>query len=87
MPETLLKKRKQNEKAREDRIAAATAARKVSCSMIFEDYDAYDFLRRTARRKPVLPSINHLSGLNLFLFSFTAFFPSATFSISRINAD
>ena len=32
VPETLLKKRKQNEKAREERLAAATAARKVrSC--------------------------------------------------------
>jgi len=30
VPETLLKKRKQNEKAREERIAAATAARKAS---------------------------------------------------------
>jgi hypothetical protein len=30
VPETLLKKRKQNEKAREERLAAATAARKVS---------------------------------------------------------
>jgi hypothetical protein len=29
VPETLLKKRKQNEKAREERLAAATAARKV----------------------------------------------------------
>ena len=29
VPETLLKKRKQNEKAREDRLAAITAARKV----------------------------------------------------------
>ena len=30
VPETLLKKRKQTEKAREERLAAATAARKVS---------------------------------------------------------
>ena len=30
VPETFLKKRKQNEKAREERLAAATAARKVS---------------------------------------------------------
>ena len=30
VPETLLKKRKQNEKAREERLIAATAARKVS---------------------------------------------------------
>jgi len=30
VPETLLKKRKQNEKAREDRLAAATAARKAN---------------------------------------------------------
>ena len=29
VPETILKKRKQNEKAREERLAAATAARKV----------------------------------------------------------
>lgn len=29
-PETLLKKRKQNEKAREEKLAAALAARKVS---------------------------------------------------------
>ena len=29
VPETLLKKRKQNEKAREERLAAAVAARKV----------------------------------------------------------
>ena len=29
VPETLLKKRKQNEKAREERLAAAIAARKV----------------------------------------------------------
>ena len=34
VPETLLKKRKQNEKAREERLAAATEARKVS------DHDA-----------------------------------------------
>lgn len=30
VPETLLKKRKQNEKAREERLVAAAAARKVS---------------------------------------------------------
>lgn len=33
VPETLLKKRKQNEKAREERLAAAVAARKVSISV------------------------------------------------------
>jgi large subunit ribosomal protein L7e len=32
VPETLLKKRKQNEKAREDKLAAVAAARKVSFS-------------------------------------------------------
>lgn len=32
VPETLLKKRKQNEKAREDKLAAITAARKVRYS-------------------------------------------------------
>ena len=30
VPETILKKRKQDEKAREERLAAAAAARKVS---------------------------------------------------------
>lgn len=35
MPETLLKKRKQNEKAREERLAAATAARKVGPSFLY----------------------------------------------------
>lgn len=32
VPETLLKKRKQNEKAREEKLAAITAARKVRYS-------------------------------------------------------
>jgi len=32
VPETLLKKRKANDKAREERLAAATAARKVCTS-------------------------------------------------------
>ena len=36
VPETLLKKRKQNEKAREERLAAAVAARKV-CSIYAND--------------------------------------------------
>jgi len=35
VPETLLKKRKQNEKAREERLAAAVAARKV-CANLFD---------------------------------------------------
>ena len=33
----MLKKRKQNEKAREERLAAAAAARKVRCCPTFED--------------------------------------------------
>ncbi len=42
MPETLLKKRKQNEKAREDRLVAAAAARKVCWIPSHFYYDAYD---------------------------------------------
>jgi len=38
VPETLLKKRKQNEKAREERLAAAAAARKVICVFKFYSY-------------------------------------------------
>jgi hypothetical protein len=34
VPETLLKKRKQNEKAREERLAAAVAARKVRVNLL-----------------------------------------------------
>ena len=34
VPETLLKKRKQNEKAREERLAAAVAARKVCVHLV-----------------------------------------------------
>ncbi|KAH6918424.1 60S ribosomal protein L7 [Coprinopsis sp. MPI-PUGE-AT-0042] len=44
VPETLLKKRKQNEKAREERLAAATAARKASKAkrkVIFKRAEAY----------------------------------------------
>lgn len=47
VPETLLKKRKQNEKAREERLLAATAARKVSHPPIPNQvfyYDAYDHI-------------------------------------------
>ncbi|KAK0450963.1 60S ribosomal protein L7 [Armillaria borealis] len=64
VPETLLKKRKQNEKAREERLAAATAARKASKAkrtVIFKRAEAYvkEYqakekeeirLKRTARR-------------------------------------
>lgn len=47
VPETILKKRKQNEKAREEKLAAAAAARKVrfrddsqiTYSLLY--YDAY----------------------------------------------
>jgi large subunit ribosomal protein L7e len=46
VPETLLKKRKQNEKAREERLAAAAAARKVRSSPhrnLHQDvYDSFD---------------------------------------------
>ncbi|EAU88749.1 60S ribosomal protein L7 [Coprinopsis cinerea okayama7 len=44
VPETLLKKRKQNEKAREERLAAATAARKAAKAkrkVIFKRAEAY----------------------------------------------
>jgi large subunit ribosomal protein L7e len=44
VPETLLKKRKQNEKAREDRLAAAAAARKASKAkrkVIFKRAESY----------------------------------------------
>ncbi|KAH9483970.1 60S ribosomal protein L7 [Psilocybe cubensis] len=44
VPETLLKKRKQNEKAREERVAAATAARKASKAkrkVIFKRAESY----------------------------------------------
>ena len=48
VPETLLKKRKQTEKAREERLAAAAAARKVCPAFLLEPfflYDAYDSVR------------------------------------------
>ena len=38
VPETLLKKRKQNEKAREERLIAATAARKVRTLQIYTHF-------------------------------------------------
>ncbi|EEB96361.1 hypothetical protein MPER_04519 [Moniliophthora perniciosa FA553] len=44
VPETLLKKRKQNEKAREERLAAATAARKARLAkrkVIFKRAESY----------------------------------------------
>ncbi|KAJ8586095.1 60S ribosomal protein L7 [Rhizopogon salebrosus TDB-379] len=44
VPETLLKKRKQNEKAREERLAAAVAARKISKAkrkVIFKRAESY----------------------------------------------
>ncbi|KAF9792073.1 putative 60s ribosomal protein L7 subunit [Thelephora terrestris] len=44
VPETLLKKRKQNEKAREDKLAAVTAARKASKAkrkVVFKRAEAY----------------------------------------------
>lgn len=67
VPETLLKKRKQNEKAREERIAAATAARKVSPSIEFNlnldlsisfYCDAYDSFDLKARGKLTMLPIN-----------------------------
>lgn len=68
VPETLLKKRKQNDKAREDRLVAAAAARKVIMlanyfvsSFYCDAYDTFDFLAKLM----MLPKINHLSGLNL----------------------
>jgi hypothetical protein len=42
VPETLLKKRKQNEKAREERLVAAAAARKV-CPRFHEDFSFLSF--------------------------------------------
>jgi hypothetical protein len=38
VPETLLKKRKQNEKAREERLAAAVAARKVRYATFLQSF-------------------------------------------------
>jgi hypothetical protein len=70
VPETLLKKRKQNEKAREERLAAAVAARKVRIDLGFAPfYDAYDYFDRMASGtcSTLMPSINHLSGLILYL--------------------
>lgn len=76
VPETLLKKRKQNEKAREERLIAATAARKVSKLQIYThlsfslQYDAYDTIDEWLAVLSTLLcclSINHLSGLILFL--------------------
>lgn len=64
VPETLLKKRKQNEKAREDRLAAATAARKV---IIFPSFYMMHIFYFEWLVLTMLPSINHLSGL-IWLF-------------------
>ncbi|TFK54800.1 60S ribosomal protein L7 [Heliocybe sulcata] len=41
VPETLLKKRKQNEKAREERLAAATEARKAKREVVFKRAESY----------------------------------------------
>lgn len=74
VPETLLKKRKQNEKAREERLAAAAAARKVSCrhQPMFYFHDVYDLFEEWPAEfsSAMLPSINHLSGLNSFIKAF-----------------
>ena len=72
VPETILKKRKQNEKAREERLAAATAARKVCVSLVDSGIaSGYSVMMHTlyfmASQEFVstmLPEINHLSGLN-----------------------
>jgi hypothetical protein len=99
VPETLLKKRKQNEKAREEKLAAAVAARKVrSPSLCMRSLkpslparlhtilnDGYDFCRRMASWSiPAMsPSINHLSGLTLFLEFPCGLSPS--FCLTRIT--
>ncbi|KAG5219993.1 60S ribosomal protein [Salix suchowensis] len=53
VPETLLKKRKQNEKAREERLLAATAARKAAKAqrkVVFKRAETYEIrLKRAAR--------------------------------------
>ena len=66
MPETLLKKRKQTEKAREERLAAAAEARKVSSNFHLHNYDAYDIPFDEWLAIAMKPSINHLSGLNIY---------------------
>lgn len=86
VPETILKKRKQNEKAREERLVAATAARKASTSSVSLEnylwlfgYDAYfttSWLVETSFQ-PCCQKLYHLSGLNLLPLE-TQFCPKFT---------
>ena len=78
VPETILKKRKQNEKAREERLAAAVAARKVSsdsrldllsacCLLAFCMMHNITFRLAGTYVSSMLPETYHLSGLTLRL--------------------
>ena len=88
VPETLLKKRKQNEKAREERLEKAASAKKVRVVFVppLVMYTYPGLASKTCFT--MLPPINHLSGLMRLPSYITLWCDAnliATFRLPKLN--